>query len=163
MVLIYQYAYGQLKIADGQFYFVGIGPTSPFPLHFNKITFGNSVSDWSYKMTCWSGTWGASESDSVLSSDSLKIYSVFNYGPSSYAFFVTLKTANGSVLGSRYKSDIGWNYIGGIILNGDYLVFTSAWSSPYLILFNTATSTILAKSFSGSYLYELGVEPTSGR
>ena len=90
IVSIKQYAYGQLKIADGQFYFVGIDPTSSYPLHLNKITFGNSAADWSYKMTCWSGSWSASESDSVLSSDGLKIYSVFNYGPSSLMFFVTL-------------------------------------------------------------------------
>ena len=56
IVSIKQYAYGQLEIADGQFYFVGIDPTSPFPLYLNKITFGSNAADWSNKMACWSGT-----------------------------------------------------------------------------------------------------------
>lgn len=163
IVSIKQYAYGQLKIVDGQYYFVGIDPTFPFPLHLNKITFGNSVADWSYKMTCWSGSWSAFASDSVLSSDISKIYSVFNYGPSSSLFFVTLNLADGTILNNRYKSAIGWNYVGGVVLNGNYLAITALWSSPYLVLFNTVSSSIIAKSFSGPYLYEMNVEPISNR
>ena len=135
IVSIYQYAYGQLKIADGQFYFVGLDPTFPFPLHLNKITFGNSAADWSYKMACWSGSWSASESDSVLNSDGSKIYSVFSYGPSSSMFFVTLNLADGTIQGNRYKSVIGWNYVGGVVLDETYLAMTALWSNQYLILF----------------------------
>ena len=102
--ILQSFAQGQLKLSDSKLFF--FETDSAYTLHFCQITFGNSAADWSKKMTCPSGTCSAGLSESLLSSDSSTIYSLFAYGSTRYLYFTSFRSSDGSVLGTRYKSSI---------------------------------------------------------
>ena len=110
------------------------------------------------------GTCTSSNSENLMSSDNSKIYSFFNFGSSTYLYFVTLKSTDGSSIGNRYKSNTAWSNIWGSTQNGDYILITALWTSNQrLILVNTVTFNFQYRDFSGTYLYGWAVEPQSGR
>ena len=160
---IYLYAYGQLMLSSGTFYFVGYDSIS-YSLRFYKATFGNAFVDWGNKILCSTGTCYSTYSESIISSDSSKIYSFSTYGNTlTYMYFVTFSTINGNVIGSRYKSNNIWGGIYGSTLNDANIVITAS-CSPFnqLIVYDTQTSVFIIKQFS-STLYQLTVDPNSGR
>ena len=159
------YAKAQLRVSESQFFFIGIDPTSPFHLHFLKLTYGNSSPDRANKMLCASGTCTVLNSESILSSDSTYIYTTFTYGSTTqYMYLTTLKSSDGTVVGSRYRTSISIEGILGLTQQGDYLAWTSFYSTTYILtLWNTITFEFTHKQFSGSYLYQVIVEATSGR
>ena len=156
----YQYAYGQLKISDSSMFMLGSDPFPPYQLHFYKHTFGETSPDWSLKLSWPSGTWYASNSESLLISSS--IYAFFPYGSSSvsYIYIAMISLSDGTV-SNRYKSSLSCTQVYGSGVNGDYIAASVQWSSYYLLMFNRATNLFNIKLFSG-LLYGIGLD-TSGR
>ena len=148
-------------IVDSQFFILGLDQSTP-NLHMYKITFGNTNADWANSITCSSGTWTLSQSESLLSTDKSKIYSFFTYGSNLYLYFVTLLVSDGSVIGSRFKSSITCSNVFGSALNENYIFAAVECSSYYLLSFSISSLTFTMNTFSG-YLTGLGVEPLSGR
>ena len=109
-------------ISDTQFFVLGAGSSTPYDLHMYKLTFSKTSVDWADKLACVSGTWISSFSESILSADGLTIYTFINFGSSQYLYFVSLSVSTGSVVGTRYKSDMIIGYVWGSALNGDYLI-----------------------------------------
>ena len=153
---------GQLKLSDNQFFFIATDSTTS--LHFWKLTFGSSAIDWSKTMTCSVGSCTSTNFESLLSSDSSKIYSIYAYGNPQYLYFITLNSTDGSVIGTRYKSTISWLNIYGSAEISNYLIVTiKLASSAALFVFDTTAIKFTFKSFSGTVLYQIAQDPTSGR
>ena len=129
------------------------------------MTFGANFVDWAKEMQ-YSGTLeiSASSSESLLSIDNTKIYSFVCYGGPKSLFFITFAQADGSVLGSRYTSSIGWEGVLGGVINGDFLAVTPLWDNGNnLIIYNTITSEFKIKLFNGSRLQQIANEPNGVR
>ena len=114
--------FGHLMISDTQFFVVGAGPSSPYDLHMYKLTFSKTSVEWADKIAWASGTWTSNLSESILSADGLTIYTFINFGSSQYLYFVSLSVSTGSVVGTRYKSNVTIAFVWGSALNGDYLI-----------------------------------------
>ena len=154
------YAYGQLKLSDNSFFMNGYHPSSPYPLHMYKLTFGQTSPDWNLSMLWSIGTWSLGLSESLLISSS--IYTFFPYGSVKYLYMAVISLSDGSV-SNRYKSSIACDYLSGSGVNGDYIVASIYWSSSYLLMFNRATNAFTIKSFSGTYLYGVALETPTNR
>ena len=109
-------------ISNTQFFVLGASSTSPYNLQMYKFTFSFTSVNWANQIACVSGTWAASLSDSVLSSDGLTVYSFFTFGVTKYLYFCGLSVSDGSVATTRYKSSASVLSVYGSALNGDYLV-----------------------------------------
>ena len=133
-------------ISNSQFFVLGAVPSSANNLHMYKITFSLTSVNWANQIACPSGTWTASFSESVLSSDGSRIYSFFTFGPTNtYLYFCGLSVSDGSVRTTRYKSSASVSYVWGSALNGDYVVNLKSnmpinWIQ--LCFFETLNSTI---------------------
>ena len=139
-------------------------PSTPYKLHLFHATFSNTSPNWSWKLSCPSGTWLASNSESLLSPDSSKIYSLFIYGSGTKPLYlVTFSVFDGSVISNRYKSSIGWGGVFGSTIQGDYIISSVLCSSYWLLIYNTITNAFSIKSFTGTNLFGLAVEQWTGR
>ena len=143
------YFYGQLMISDISFFFVGFDKSIPTNLFIYKTTFAQTTPDWCYKMLWPQEPCASSDSESILISST--IYSFYIYGYYYYMYFATFSVTTGSILNSRYKSSMRWNYITRISMNGDFIVVATSFpSSDYLMSFNTKTNEIKFWSFKNS-------------
>ena len=70
---------------------------------------------------------------------------------------------DGSVIGTRYKSDNECNFVWGAAISGDYVLASVYDTYHYLILFNTAKDTLITKKFLGTALYSWSAEFDTGR
>ena len=148
-------------ITNSQFFVVGVTPASPYNLLMYKITFGLTPVNWANQISCASGTWTTSNSESVLSSDGSTIYIFLTFGTTNYFYFAGMSVSSGSVTTTRYKSSVSVSYVWRSALNGDYIV--AATDTPAsLLLYSISSSAFTIKSFSGNNLNGWGVEP-SGR
>ena len=77
-----------LMLSDSQLFSIGSEPSSPFSLLLYKYAFGSAGVDWADKISCQSGTWSSSESESLTSADNSKIYTLFLYGNVSKKFLL---------------------------------------------------------------------------
>ena len=156
----------QLKISDSQYFFLGMNSLT-YELYYVKATFGNTSTDWVNKISCsMDSAWSLSFSESQLSSDNTKIYSFATYGGTTVGksiFFITFTLSDGSVSGTRYKSAVLWTAVYGSVLTGNYLITTSYCSGPFIVIFDTVLSSFTVRVFSGSYLYGLAIDKSSGR
>ena len=153
------YAYGQLKVSDSSMFMLGSDPLSPYQLHLYKHTFGGTSPDWSLKLSCPSGTWTVTESESQLISSS--IYTFFTYGSSyRYVYMAVISVSDGTV-NNRYKASMTCVYVLGLGVNGDYIAVSVHWNSDFLLIFNRATNLFDIKLFAG-LLYGIGID-TTGR
>ena len=119
--------------------------------------------DWKNKILCPSGIWFGYISESQLSADSTKIYLFFTYGNTvSYLYFATFAVADGSVVGTRYRSSIYWVNVYGSAQRGDYIIVTVKAPPYYLIVYNMVFGTFKIKGFNGD-LYGWALELNSGR
>ena len=109
-------------ITNSQFFILGATPASPYNLLMYKITFSLTSVDWANQILCASGTWVASNSESVLSSDGSTIYMFLSFGATKYLYFAGMSVSSGSVTTTRYKSSIPVNFIWKSAFNGDYIV-----------------------------------------
>ena len=96
----------------------------------------------------------------MINSDGTKIYSFFTFGGNSkYIHLAVFNEADGSIIGSRYKSSIGCSGVYGSDQNGDIIVLTAPCSSDYyLVMMNTITNIFTIKQFPG-YLAGVAVLP----
>ena len=154
--------FGHLMISNTQFFVLGASSTSPYNLQMYKFTFSFTSVNWANQIACVSGTWAASLSDSVLSSDGLTVYSFFTFGVTKYLYFCGLSVSDGSVATTRYKSSASVLSVYGSALNGDYLVATT-YSLTSIVIYSISSSAFTIRSFSGFALRGWGVEPFSGR
>ena len=156
--------FGHLMISNSQFFVLGAATTSPYNLQMYKMTFLSTSVNWTSQIACNTGTWSASNSESVLSSDGSTVYSFFTFGLTTYLYFVGLSVSDGSITTTRYKSSGIIPGVLGSALNGDYVVATtSTLSTPSLVMYSISSSTFTIKSFSGTNLYEWVMDPSSGR
>ena len=102
---------GQLKITDTQYFMMNNDHSSPYNLFIYKITFGSTSVNWAKTMICPSGSWTAGFWESILSSDSTKIYSLFTYGSSNYFYFTTFANSDGSILIRGSFNNFKWSSI----------------------------------------------------
>ena len=136
-------------IADNQFFYIQ-ADLSSLSIHFFKLTYGKTSTDWSNIIRGTSVSITVLGSESLLSQDKSKIYCIFIFGNSSpnYMHMATFEASSGRVIDSRYKSSISLDYVYGSALNGNYLIVTakdSMISKNYLVLFNLITSTFIIK------------------
>ena len=159
---MYNAAFGTLMISDTELFW--ITRTTSYNAVFIKLTFANTSADWANQMSC-SYYWDINYSASLLSTDKLKIYTLFSYLNSSIwnIYFIWFKTSNGTIVGNRYQS-IAWSssYVYGSVLNGDNIVATLQCSSWYLVIYNIPADSFTFKSFSGD-LYDVAIESGSNR
>ena len=160
----YGFGYGQLSFADGHFFALGNSDSNGLHLYFTKFAFGNTSVDWRSKMDWSTASWTAKLSESLLSSDSSKIHSLFSYGTSSnqYLYYFELNATTGSVSGSRYQSSIVWSSVYGSARNGDNIVATIYSSQFYIIVYNVVTLVFKFYSFPGN-MFGCSFDSRSGR
>ena len=110
-------------VSSTQFFVLSVPPSAPTNLHMYKIEFLSTSVNWAKQIVCPLETWGASNSESVLSSDSSTIYLFFTFSTSQYyLLFAGLSASDGSVTTSRYRSSAIVSNVFGSALNGDYVV-----------------------------------------
>ena len=133
--------YGHLMVSNNQFFVLGSASASPNNLNLYKITFSSTSVDWANQIVN-SGTWTASNSESILSSDQSIIYSFFLFGtfPTYYLYFAGLSVTDGSVETTRYMSNISVTSVWGSALNGDYVVTQKIDSSELLNILKLNTN-----------------------
>ena len=153
-------------ISDSQLFFIGVYSLDKTIISMFKITIGNSNPDWALK-TKWSGACSIGCSTSILSSDGANIYTFHAYGnPDTLLMFTTFSKSDGSIVGSRYVSNIAISNAYWAKQNGDYLlVNVQAASNSYLVLYNInsiAINSFTIRKFSGQ-LYGTTVEASSGK
>ena len=164
---MYLYAFGALMISDTELFWI-TKTTTPYNAVFIKFTFANTSADWAKQMSCSLSNWIINPSESLLSTDKSKIYTLFAYVQSDYnIYFSSFQTSSGAIVGYRYKST-SWsnsNYgVYGSVLNGDYILATLQCSSIYyLAIYNISSALFTFKSFSGTYLYDVTTESGSNR
>ena len=156
------YAFGQLKISDTQFFFLSDDP-STHSLHFYKFTFSSTSPDWADKLAWSSGAWTSSTSESLLSSDKSKIYSLFIYGSTKYLYFTTISVSDGSIVSSRYKSSSSISAIYNSALNNNFIVATMYSISSSILILDLTSSTFTFKLFANGFLLGCAFELSSGR
>ena len=116
------YSIGGLMLNDNQLLLMGQDISTIRLLHIFKVTFSTATYNWASQISC-SSDCPPSYAESIQSSDSSKIYSLFLLASSPYAYFITLNATDGSAVDSRYKSSISWDYVLGSVRNGNNLVF----------------------------------------
>ena len=156
---------GTLKITDTEFFWISFIADSFIHAVFVKFTFASTSADWTKKMVSSSNGGILDHSESLLSADKSKIYSLLSYSSSSSNIYLTIfKTSDGTILGNRYQSNSNWYYVYGFILNGDNIISTILrYSQYYLMIYSIALDSFTYILFSGSSLYDLAVESGSGR
>ena len=98
-----------------------------------------------------------------LNIDISKIYSFISFGSTLKLIFTILSKFDGSVIGTRYKSNNQCNLVWGAAISGDYVLASVSDTYHYLILFNIAKDTIITKKFLGTALYSCSAELDVGR
>ena len=162
------HAYGTLMISDTELFWITRIGTSPFNAVFLKLTFANTSADWAKQMSCSSSLCEIYDSESILSTEKSKIYSLFGYASSSFnIYFSWFKTSDGTVVGNRYQSATSWSgspTVYGLVLNGYNIVGTLQCSSTYLVIYNIPSDSFTFNSFSSdTYLYDVATESRSNR
>ena len=128
------------------------------------LTYGSTSVSWAKKIVTSGGV--INSASSVYSSDGSKIYTLLDAYNSGVVnlYFMTFLSSDGSVSGSRYKSNLNVNDMYGSTLNGDYLVTIALVSSTYYIaIINVSTYSFASKQYSGTVLNHIGFESYSGR
>ena len=162
ILTIYNYLRIQLMLSNTELFIAGYEPNPSNNLRFWKITFGKTSVDWGMKMQWLSPPCLMSISNGVVTNNI--IYNLFTFDSILFLYFAAFKVADGSIIGSRYKSNSRWQYAYGSAASNGYVIFTANWDSiSYLILTNASISEFTLKKFSGTTLYEWAVDKTSGR
>ena len=155
------FTYGYLKLSDTSFFLLGYDPTS-FNLHLYRATFSSTSPDWALTMQCSSGSWSASNSESILVSSN--IYSFFIYGNPQYAYIASFASSSGLVQSSRYKSSVSWSEVDSLVSNGNNIIAAVRQGSKYnLVILDTSTSLFTIKEFAGDSVFTLLLESSTGR
>ena len=162
--ILFRGPFGPTLLPSGDIFMPGYGTGTPVTLNFYKFTYGSTSVIWENKIVTTNGQ--LTSASSVYSSDGSKIYTLFDAYNSGIVnlYFMTFLSSDGSVSGSRYKSNLAVNFMYGCSLNGNYLValpFVS--STAYLVIINISTFSFISQEFSGSALNDIAFESHSGR
>ena len=115
-------------------------------------------------MICPSSTWNLLNSESLISSDKSKLYSLFSYGTSPWYFYlVCFSPSDGSTISSLYKSSINVAEVGSATLYMDYVISTVQSFPSYLVVYNTVTSAFTIRKSTDYILNLITVESVSDR
>ena len=134
------YSIGSLMLNDNQLFLMGQDISTITLLHIFKVSFSTATYNWGSQISC-SSDCSPTYAESILNSDSSKIYSLFLLESSPYAYFITLNATDGSAVDSRYKSSISWVYVFGSVRNGNNLIFSAYWD-PNCVLFVYDTNSL---------------------
>ena len=151
-----QNSYGQLKLSDTSLFLIGADYTTT-NLHLYRITFSVTTVNWATKMVCPTSAWAATYSESLLATDTTKFYTFFVYGNPKYLYFMTISSADGSVVSSRYKSSTTCSQVYGTALNGGYVLATAC---DNLLIMDTTSYTFTTKSSGTVSSFQCGAEST---
>ena len=81
-----------------------------------------------------------------------------------YLQFAVQNSTSGSSVDSRYISNIQWSYVYLKMAMIDTIItFTVLCTTYRVVQFNTVTSEVTIRDFSGTYLYSTETDLTSGR
>ena len=161
---MHYYSVGSLMISDSELFWILKILSSPQNAVFIKFTYQSTSADWAKKMGCSSSVWNIINSESVMSSDKLKIFSFLTYSDSLWnVYFTTFKTSDGLILGTTYKTTVSWSSVYGSVVNGDNVIAILYCTQYCLTIYNIPSDLFTFKSFSSGSLNGLGVESGSGR
>ena len=147
---------------DDQLYLMGQDASTLAQLHIYKITFSTRTYNWGSQISC-SSDCSPTNAESIQSSDSSKIYSLFLLESNPYSYFITLNATDGSAVDSRYKSSISWNNVLGSVRKEDILVFNLYCSSTsYIYVYNTSSLKLSVNKWK-NYLIRIAIEPSTSR
>ena len=162
--ILYRGPFGPTLLPTGDIFLPGYDTNSPVNLHFYKLTYGSTSVSWANKIITTNGQ--LTSASSISSSDGSKIYSLFDVSDSgnNNLYFMAFLSSDGSVSGSRYKSDLAVSFMYGCSLNGNYLVALAFVSSvAHLAIINVSTFSFTSTQFSGTVLNDITFESYSGR
>ena len=160
---IFQVPHGIIIRDDDYVFLMGQDTANNALLHIFKITFSSNVYNFANKIICTSNC-ALSNTESILSSDSSKIYSLFNLENPSYQYFITQNETDGSVIGSWYRSSISWIDVNGSAKNSNMLLFSIVClPNNYLLMFNTSSLVFTIKKLNSISLYGIAFESTTGK
>ena len=161
--LIAKYLYGTLMLSDDQLFLMGQDISSLTLLHMYKITFSTWSYNWANKISCPTDS-TSNLSESIQNSDSSKIYSLFMLENIAYAYFISFNSTDGSVVGSRYKSSISWDFVIGSARNGNNLILFSLLCKKLGNLFVYDTFSTIITIYTGNVIYfGMKIEPSTNR
>ena len=150
------YPYWQLKITDSSFFIIGRDPAAEYDLHIYTFTFAQTSPTWSSRMVCPFNGCAVSISDAL--SESSKIYSLIAYGNSYKLYLTAFLSIDGSIISSRYKSNLSCSTVYGIAKSGDYIIASIGCNAYYLFIFNIATDSVTFKNYGGNTFYGITVD-----
>ena len=90
-------------VDDNHLFLMGRDSSTTSLFHMFKVSYNPSSYDWANMITC-SSDCSPRLSESIMSNDNSRIYSLFPLESPAYLYFVTLNVTDGGVIGSRYKS-----------------------------------------------------------
>ena len=151
-------------LSDTQLFLLAVDSTSSSDLYFNKVSYAGTVTDWTSKLSWPTSSWTLRLSETLLSSDKTKLYIFPAYGNPLYLYFMSIRLMDGGKVDTWYKSDSNIARVLGSAQYGNYVV-VSADISPtiYLMLVDLSKSTFSFKQFTGTSLYQVGVDSNTGR
>ena len=137
-----------------------------YTIYFFQITFGSITSDWANSMLWTLATWYTSVSESIISADRTVIYTLFSYGMTNayYIYFTTFSITSGSVVGTRFKSNINWYVCRSTYTGTQVVAIVYCTSVSYIMVFDTSSNTftnLVANSTIG--LYDIKIDQSSAR
>ena len=160
---ILSFSYGNLMFDDNQLFLMGKDTSTSPSFHLYKINFSTNSYTWA-KRIIWSSICSPYLSESILSNDNSKIYSLFPLESPAYLYFITLNSYDGSVIDSRYRSSISWSQSLGSAKSSNVLLFTVTCSSTYyMIMYDTNSLAFTVKQGVNISMLEMAVESTTGR
>ena len=158
------YGYGSIMLNDSELFMLIFDSISPGNLYFNKITFGNTVADWTSKLTWSVAPCAIGVSETLLSSDKTKLYIFSALGNPKYLNYILVNLANGSKADTWYRSDTIITRVCGSAQYGNYIVVSVQGDSLYsLVMMDLSQSSFSFKQFSGNSLSEVTIETSTGR
>ena len=158
------YGHGSIMLNDSQLFMLIFDSTTSGNLYFNKITFGNTVTDWTSKLT-WSVTsWAIGISETLLSSDKTKLYIFSALGNPKYLNFMLVNLVDGTKADTWYRSDTTITRVCGSAQYGNYIVISTQEATLYfLVMIDLSQLSFSFKQFSGNSLSEVTIETSTGR
>ena len=123
-----------------------------YDLMFIEFTYTNApTSNWANILRC-SNYCMLGTSESLISTDKSKIYTLFGHDKSHwYVSLTVFNSSNGSIVGNKYESNLlsGCSAASGLVLNNNNLVSTLDCNN-ILFIYNITSDLITLKSFIGN-------------
>ena len=159
------YGHGSLMLSDTQLFVISTG-ASALSISFNKITFGSNSAEWTGTLAWPTAPWSIGTCETLLSSDNSKLYIFTTYGNIQLLNFISISMTDGRQLGTWYKSNSKVTKIQGSAQYGNYIVASYYSISPIsyqLMILDVSQSKFICKTFNGTVLNQVGIDPNSGR